>query len=206
MMLRRRSLLNGNSNGGGGGNLVLWHNFDPQGQTFINHSSVIKTTYDLRSNCTFFCDFTLDEIPTTTKYLISLGGNDISSADGRGNGYPRSVFHMYYNAQNQKLYLRNSYRASSSQSASTTDAVVNIDLSTTRHFKVALNGNGWACNGTYVQNSDRVNGLLNVVYSTTDPVRVGVECGTPPDDIYYNDIIIYNEFMSEAQMVALTTV
>lgn len=184
---------------------IIYENFDPNGASFINETTFDKSLYDLRSNATFFADIELATVPSETKYIISIGGNDISTADGRANGYPRTVIHIYYDGGYK---MRGAYRAVSTTSATSrvltiTNRVIN------NHIKFALNEGTLAINGIIVGD---VNNWYNAhkeiiaqIYRNGGAVKVGVKFGTPPATAHYNEVSIIHGFLSADEMIEITS-
>lgn len=179
--------------------LILWENFSPA-TTFQNDTSVDKAVYDLRSNATFFADFTLSEAPSDTRYIISLGGNDISTANGSNNGYPRSCIHLRYN--NGTPQISSSMRWLSTLNAKTkTVTATGIKIGRNTLF---INQNIVILNGNSLQTAlaNYQSETVDVIYSTGGAVKIGEMASNPPTGIRFNEISIIKRLLTASDVDA----
>lgn len=172
--------------------LILWENFSPQGQPFSK--TVDVNEYDLRTNCTFFCD--VEVTNTTGEILISLG-REINTKDG--STYPRSTFHFNYPIDNN-LQLYMSARGKSGDAARRITTPIGVSGN---RIKIALNSSGLVVNG-YGQSPNYYSDFFAKLYSDlTRPLEIGSTWGNHSNE-HYNEISVLKGFLSVAEMQELT--
>lgn len=172
---------------------ILWANYNPQGQPFSK--TVDVNEYDLRSNCTFFCDV---EVANTTEETLISVGREINTHDG--STYPRSTFHFSYPVDNNlKLYM--SARGKSGDAARRKTTPIGVSGN---HIKIALNSNGLVVNG-YAQNPYYYSEYFLKLYSDlTRPLEIGSTWGNH-SNAHYNYVVVLKGFLSVQEMQELTS-
>ena len=184
--------------------ITLYKDFEPNGQAFSDDTIANKSSIDLKSNSTFYTEINLLDTTTLSQNLISIGGNDISSSDGRNNGYPRSVIHIYLSAAN-KISVIATYRTSSSASRVYRTADLTISGTT---VKVAINDNGIIINGSYINVQDAQKTIITEIYNSSPTGILVGACNTAWNfsNQHYNKVSFLPQFLTTSEMVTLTTV
>ncbi len=145
--------------------LILWENFSPQGQPFSRTIDISE--YDLRNNCTFFCDV---EVSNSTEETLISVGRDISTKEG--NNYPRSVIHFQYPVAGVKEDDLNIYTTSRRSGAAARRN--NYYVRSSERYKIALNSNGVAINGVVLGSIFYYDEYFLSLYSDlTRPIEIG---------------------------------
>lgn len=172
--------------------LILWENFNPQGQPFSK--TVDVNEYDLRNNCTFFCDV---EVSNSTEETLISVGREIDTRDG--NTYPRSILHFSYPYNGRlKIYLSARYSGGTARRVTKDIAVSGNRL------KIAFNSNGIVVNGEDVGTLTYFNEYIPRLYGdTTRPIEIGSIYGNHSNE-KYNEVGFRKVFLSIAEMQTLT--